>query len=93
MRKQDAVEGAIQSHDKCGGVWHVVKIGDGYYDVSQYWMDKPYNNEESLFQVGTIDSFPKKKLSVVGRVIVRFNKFLLWLFKPLIDGRRNKSNT
>ena len=93
MKRKIAIEGAIQNHDKYGGVWHVVKIGDGYYDVSQHWMDKPYNNNESLFQVGTIDSFPERKLSVAGKIITIFNKFLLWLFKPLLNARRNKSKT
>ena len=94
MKRRIAIESAIQNHSKNGGVWHVVKIGDGYYDVSQYWMDKPYNSKVvSEFQVGTVDSFPEKKQSVVRWVITKFNLFLLWCLKPLIDGRRNKGNT
>lgn len=94
MKLKIAIEEAIQSHSNLGGVWHVVMIGNGYYDVSQYWMDLPRNSDVvSEFQVGTIDEIPERKISVVGKIITKFNQFLLWLFKPLIDGRRNKGNT
>ena len=93
MTKTTATESAIQMHNRYGGIWHVVQIGRGFYDVSQHWMDLPYNNEVSLFSVGTIDSFPGGKLSVAGKIITKFNKFLLWLFKPLLNARGNKSKT
>lgn len=94
MKLKIAIEEAIQSHSNLGGIWHVVKIGNGYYDVSQKWMDLPRNSDVvSEFQVGTIDEIPERKISVVGKIITKFNQFLLWLFKPLIDGRRNKGNT
>lgn len=94
MTKQGAIDQAVTMFNQNGGIWHVVMIEGRYYDVSQKWMDLPRNKGvESYFKVGTIDEFPKRKISVIGKVIVRFNLFLLWLFKPLIDGRRNKGKT
>ncbi len=93
MKLKIAIEAAIQKHSVYGGVWHAVKIGNEYYDVSQKWMDLPRNSGVvSEFQVDMIDSFEKKQ-SVMRKIIFKFNLFLLWLFKPLIDGRKNKGNT
>ena len=93
MTKPGAIDQAVTMYDTYGGVWHVVKIEGRFYDVSQAWMDLPRNkNVVSEFSVGTIDNF-EKELSVVGKIIEKFNIFLLWLFKPLLNARRNKSKT
>ena len=93
MTKPGAIDQAVTMHDKYGGVWYVVEIEGRFYDVSQAWMDLPRNKDVvSVFQVGTIDNFDKE-LSVVGKIITKFNIFLLWLFRPLLNARRNKSKT
>ncbi len=91
MSLKDAIESAVNNHDRVGGVWHVVQLDSEYYDVSEYWMDKFH--AKSLFMVGNKESFFERKRSVIRKIIFKFNLFLLWFFRPLINGRRNKGKT
>jgi len=93
MTKTDAIEQAIADYNASGGRWHVVKMEDTYYDVHDFWMKK-HPDVASEFVIGEVETTTvDKKLSVVRKMIVKFNIFLLWLTKRLRNARADNSKT
>lgn len=93
MTKQNAIEKAEKQANEYGGVWHVVKIGNDFYDVHEAWFSN--HTGVSLYQTPDYYSSPViiRKTSLWRNVVTSFNKLLLWLFKRFIDARRNHSKT
>lgn len=89
MTRTEAINRANENYNKYGGGWNVVKIGDEYYDVHDAWFK--IHKGESLYRIGDDDI--EVRVSVMRRLIIKFNKFLLWLLRPLIDAGRNYRKT
>lgn len=90
MQKIDAINQANENKNKIGGRWHVVVIDGECYDVHNSWFDYNDHHSEVVFSHPE-EKIDIRKLSVVRRIIVRFNTFLLWLFKRLVNVKRNNS--
>ena len=91
MQKIDeAIDKANQMRDKFGGRWHVVVIDGELWEVHNSWFDKHNHHSEVLFSHAE-EKEVSRKLSVVRRIIVKFNTFLLWLFKRLVNVKRDNS--
>lgn len=93
MTKQNATEKAEKKANEYGGIWHVVKLGEGYYEVHDAWFAN--HTGVSLYQTPDYYTSPViiRKPSFWRNVVTSFNKLLLWLFKRFIDARRNHSKT
>lgn len=103
MLKPEAIREAEYNAQEYGGIWHVVKITDKdffihdeYYAVHDKWFSqhKGIKSEYKTREYYSIDIkkfIPKTKW--YRKVIRRFNKFLLWLLKPLIDARITNRKT
>ena len=75
-----------------GGRWHVIKIGDEYWDVHNSWFDYNSHHDEIVFSHPEEEKIVRK-LSGVRRLIVKFNTFLLWLFGLKSNVKRNKGSS
>ena len=91
MQKIDeAIDRANQMKDKFGGRWHVVVIDGEKWEVHDSWFKIHDHHSEVLFSHPE-EEVVSRKLSVVRRIIVKFNTFLLWLFKRLVNVKRDNS--
>jgi len=104
MLKSEAINEAEYNSKEYGGIWHVIKIidkehyiiHDEYYAVHEAWflqhkeIKSEYKTKE-YYPINIKKFIPKPKW--YKKVIRRFNKFLLWLLKPLIDARADNLKT
>jgi len=96
MLKPEAINEAEYNAKEYGGIWHVVNLNENYYPVHDSWFfqHKGIKSEYKTNEYYSIDI--KKNISKpkwYEKVIRQFNKFLLWLLKPLIDARTNNRKT
>ena len=93
MTKQNAIKAAENQASSHGGVWHVVKIGNDYYEVHDAWFN--IHLGVSLYKTPDYYASPIiiRKASFWRNVVTSFNKLLLWLFRRIIDARRNHRKT
>lgn len=93
MIKQNAIKEAENQATYNGGVWHVVKLGDEFYEVHEAW----FTNHTGISLYQTPNYYDSaviiRKPSWWRNVVTTFNKFLLWLFRRFIDARRDYSKT
>ena len=91
MRKIDAINEANELKNKFGGQYHVVVIDGELYTVHNSWFQFHDHHSEIVFSQEAEEY--SRKLSVVRRIIVKFNTFLLWLFNKLINVRKNNKGS
>lgn len=89
---ENLVSEANELRSKYGGRWHVVKIGSVLYTVHDSWLKKKGHHDAILFSHPE-EKIVSRKLSVVRRIIVRFNTFLLLLFKKQLNVKGNKGSS
>ena len=90
MQKIDAINEANELKHKYGGRYHVVVIDGELYTVHDSWFRFHDHHSETIFS-HPVEEINSRKLSVVRRIIVKFNAFLLWLFKSQINVKRDNS--
>jgi len=96
MLKPEAINEAEHNAINYGGIWHVVFLKENYYTVHNAWFSQ-HKGIKSEYKTNEYYSTDIKKMipkpKWYKKVIRRFNKFLLWLLKPLIDARANNRKT
>lgn len=93
MTKQNAIAEAEKKASEYGGIWHVVKFGNEFYEVHEKWFTSHIGF--SLYHTPDYYSSPiiVRRTTWWDNVVTSFNKLLLWLFKRFIDARRNHRKT
>jgi len=89
MTRREAVNAAIHNASRYGGEWHVVRLGEEYYEVHKAWFKN--HRGKSLFNVDFYSA--DIKISLKRRVIRAINRFLLWLLGKWVYGSGNKNKT
>ena len=92
MLKTEGIKAAQENQIKYGGQWHTIRVGDEYWDVHNSWFDKHDFHDEIVFS-GEKEEVIVRKLSGVRKLIVKFNTFLLWLFRLKVNVKRNKDSS